>query len=209
MELNFVCELFALCHCSSFKAQGSRLKAQDSRLKSQGNASLSNSAAFVQKAQVIWSCARTVAKQPVLRINTMIRKINMSQLIWDYRSVFVVAASAILEGERDYSEQTLATPTLQRMRFLHRVVNMLLASVKVQCVKVRFLVKSNTVVYTITRITFAHNSKTKCLYFCVLWRPGSHSTTLRVWPRQNNELWIIRFCCHAQMWLWWAYEAHV
>jgi hypothetical protein len=36
---------------------------------------------------------------------------------------------------------------------------MFLVSVKVQCVNMRVFVKSTKAVYTITRITFAHNSK--------------------------------------------------
>ena len=46
------------------------------------------------------------------------------------------------------------------------------------------------------------------MHFGVLSRPGSYSTKLRVWPRQNNDFWIMRFCCHAQMCLWW-HKAHV
>ena len=56
------------------------------------------------------------------------------------RLVFVGGASAILEEERDYSEQTLATPTLQRTHVLRGVVNLVLVWVNVQCVKVRLLV---------------------------------------------------------------------
>ena len=89
----------------------------------------------------------------------MIRNINRSQSILNYRSVFVVGASAIPEGEQDYSEQTLATPTRQRMHFLRGVINMVLVGVNVQCVKVRFLGKSRKDVYAITRITFARNSQ--------------------------------------------------
>ena len=36
--------------------------------------------------------------------------------------MFVIAASRILEGERDSGEQTLATPTLQRSHVLRGVV---------------------------------------------------------------------------------------
>ena len=68
-------------------------------------------------------------------------------------------SSAIFDGQRDYSEQTLATPAFQRMSAFRGVVNMVLVSVKVQCVIMRFLVKSTTASYTITRITFAHNSQ--------------------------------------------------
>ena len=74
----------------------------------------------------------------MLRINTMIRNIHRSQYILNYRLVFVICASEILEGERDYNEQTLATPTFQRMHFLRGVVNMVLVIVKVQCVEIRF-----------------------------------------------------------------------
>ena len=109
--------------------------------------------------QLICACARILAKQPVLRINTMIRNINRSQSIFNSRLVFVIGARAIFEGQRDYSEQTLATPTLQRMHFLRGVVNMVLVHIKVQCVKVRFFMKSRKDVYTITRITFAHNNQ--------------------------------------------------
>ena len=61
-------------------------------------------------------------------------KHNRSQSILNDRLAFVIGASAILEGERDYSEQTLATPTLLRMHFLRGVVNVVLVVVKVQCV---------------------------------------------------------------------------
>ena len=46
----------------------------------------------------------------------------------NYRLVFVASTGAILEGERDYSEQTLATPTLQRMHVLRGDVNMVLVN---------------------------------------------------------------------------------
>ena len=49
--------------------------------------------------------------------------------------MFVKAVSTIREGERDYGEQTLATPTLQRSHVLRGVVHMFLVQVKVQCVK--------------------------------------------------------------------------
>ena len=68
----------------------------------------------------------------------MIQKIDIRVLIFDSRLVFVVAASTILEGERDYGEQTLATPTLQRSHVLRGVVHMVLVKVKVQGVKSMF-----------------------------------------------------------------------
>ena len=75
---------------------------------------------------------------PVLIINTVIQQTNISQFIFNDRSVFVVAASALREGERDYSEQTLATPTLQISHFLRGVVNLVLVRVKVQGVNICF-----------------------------------------------------------------------
>ena len=68
----------------------------------------------------------------------MIQKTHISHSSSNSRSVFVVAASAILEGERDYSEQTLATPTLQRSHVLRGVVDMCLVSVKEQGAKRSF-----------------------------------------------------------------------
>ena len=56
---------------------------------------------------------------------------------------------------------------------------------------------------------FRTTDKSHILYFVVLWGPGSHSTQVRVWPRQNNDLWIMRFLLHAQMCLWWVSKAHV
>ena len=55
--------------------------------------------------------------------------------MFNFRSVFVAAVSRILEGERDYGDQTLATPTLQRSHILRGVVNMVLVTVKVQGTK--------------------------------------------------------------------------
>ena len=81
----------------------------------------------------------TLAKQPVLRSKTRIQKINISQFNVKSRSVFVTAVGAILEGERDYSEQILATPTLQRSHVLGGVVNIVLVSLKVRGVESRFV----------------------------------------------------------------------
>ena len=81
----------------------------------------------------------TLAKQPVLIINTMIQHISISESIFHYRLVFVIAVSTILEGERDYGEQALATPALQRSHFLRGVVNMVLVHAKVQCAKNKFV----------------------------------------------------------------------
>ena len=36
-------------------------------------------------------------------------------------------------------------------------------------------------------------NNTYIMYFIVLWRPASHSTKLRAWRRQNNDLWIVMF----------------
>ena len=56
----------------------------------------------------------------------MIQHIDISMLIIDSRLVSVEAARTVLEGERDYGEQALATPTLQRSHVLRGVVHMLL-----------------------------------------------------------------------------------
>ena len=47
-------------------------------------------------------------------------------------------SGAILDGERDYSKQTLATLAFRRMSVFRGVVNMVLVSVTVQCVNMRF-----------------------------------------------------------------------
>ena len=63
------------------------------------------------------------------------QNINISELVFDSRSVFVIAVSTVLEGERDYGKQTLATPILQILHVLRGVVNMVLVIVNVQGVK--------------------------------------------------------------------------
>ena len=49
--------------------------------------------------------------------------------------MFVLTVSRILEGKRGYGEQTLATPTLQRLHFLRGVLISVLVRVKVQGAK--------------------------------------------------------------------------
>ena len=107
--------------------------------------------------------------------------------------MLIIAARWILEGEQDYDDQTLATPTLQRVHVYRRVVYVVLVTVKLQWVKSQFLMKGRQVVYPITRIAFAHTRKSHILYFVVLWGPGSDSTKSRVWPRESNYLWIMFF----------------
>ena len=64
------------------------------------------------------------------------------------------------------------------MRVLLGVVNMVLVSVKVQCAKVCFLVRSRQVVYTITRITLAHIQEIPVFVFdCLV---GSRIAFLRL-----------------------------
>ena len=55
--------------------------------------------------------------------------------MFNYRSVCVEAAPRILEGERDYDEQTSAAPTLQRTHVLRGVVIHVFLRVKLQVVK--------------------------------------------------------------------------
>ena len=60
-----------------------------------------------------------------------------------------------------------------------------------------------------TRVTCAHINKISysvCLCFV---NTKSNSTELRGWFRQNNDLWIMRYCGHAHMCPWWIYEEHV
>ena len=123
--------------------------------------------------------------------------------------MFIIAARWILEGERDYGDQTLATPTLQRVHVFRGVVYVVLVSVKLQWVKSEFLVKSRTVVYPITRIAFAHTRQISysVLRCFVRARIGFHniqSLALRKQLLVNNEV-----LCNAQMCLWWMYKAHV
>ena len=58
--------------------------------------------------------------------------------------MFVTAVIRNLEGERDYGEHTLATPTLQRLHVLCGRVNIVLARVKVQGAKSMFLKEKQT-----------------------------------------------------------------
>ena len=84
----------------------------------------------------------------------------------NYHSVFVVAVITLLEGDRDYDEQTLASPMFQILSFLRGVVNIVLVSFKKRKVrKYSLFAKDRKVVYTYTRSLFAHNPKTKILYF--------------------------------------------
>ena len=69
----------------------------------------------------------------------MMEHISISEFIFNSRFVFVIAAGRIPQGERDYSEHTLATPTLQRSHCLRGVVNMVLVRVKVDGAKSMFL----------------------------------------------------------------------
>ena len=74
----------------------------------------------------------------------------------------MIRASAILEGERNFSEQTLSTPTLQRSHFLRGVVNVFFVCVKAQGVKVVSLRKIEQLLIraqeTYLRTTHKHNS---------------------------------------------------
>ena len=124
--------------------------------------------------------------------------------------MFIIAARWILEGERDYGDQTLATPTLQRAHVFRGVVHVVLVSVKVQCVKSEFcLWQAEKSFIPSPEPHLRTTNKSLVLLSVVFWWPGSHSTKLRVWPRQNNDLWIVRFFCYAQMCLWWWHKAHV
>ena len=116
-------------------------KDQNSRLKPQGCGLLAVSHRW---ANVCFFVRRTLAKQFALRINPMIQKTSMCGLIFNSCSVFIVAARSILEAERFYGEQTLASPTLQRSHLFCGVVFMLFVRVKVQGVKSKFLNEKQT-----------------------------------------------------------------
>ena len=86
----------------------------------------------------------------MFRINTVMPKTDISVFIVYSRLVFVIAVSKIIEGERGYGQQTLATFTFLRSHFRRGVVNMALMNVKVQGVK---------------SMLFSENTKS-CLYVC-------------------------------------------
>ena len=92
-----------------------------------------------------------------------------SELVFLSRSVFVVAVSTILEGERDYGEQTLATPIFQILHFLRGVVNFVLVNVEVQGVKsMCFSERQKSGLYIHQKHIFAQQTKTNMLYSIVL-----------------------------------------
>ena len=84
--------------------------------------------------------------------------------------MFIVAARRFLEGERDYGEQALATPTLQRLHVLRGVVHLVLVVVQVQGVKrMFFFVKIRQAVYTITKSIIAHTREiTYVVFHCLV-----------------------------------------
>ena len=117
---------------------------------------------------MIFACARSLAEQPVFIINTMMQNTDISELVFNSRSVFVVVGT-ILEGERDYGEQTLATPTLQRLHFLRGVANMILVSVKVQGVKSTFCWLKTQQLFIHSPEAHLHTTnKSQIVYFIVL-----------------------------------------
>ena len=83
--------------------------------------------------------------------------------------MFVVTAIAILEGERDYSEQTLATLKLQRSHFLRGVATIVAVSVKMECVKnVCFYRKPEKPFMPSQETHLRTTDNTQILYFVVL-----------------------------------------
>ena len=78
--------------------------------------------------------------------------------------MFVVAVSAILEGERGYHEQTLATPILQTLHVLRGVVNMFLVNVKVQGVTSFLNERQTSGLYMHQKLIRAQPNK---LRFCI------------------------------------------
>ena len=51
--------------------------------------------------------------------------------------------------------------------------------------------------------------KIQILYFIVLWGPGSHSMKVSVWLWHNKYLWIMLLLPCSNVFVWWAYKAHV
>ena len=92
--------------------------------------------------------------------HTMIQQTSISEITFNSRSVFVIAVGRILEGERDYREQTVATLTFQRLHVLRGVVIMVLVSVKLQVVESMVFSEKQKYLRTI--------KTTRILYFIVL-----------------------------------------
>ena len=62
----------------------------------------------------------------------MIQKTDISVLVFDSHLVFVIVVINKINGERDYSQQSLATCTVLRSCFRRGVVHIVLMFVKVQ-----------------------------------------------------------------------------
>ena len=119
------------------------------------------------KTRLIFACARRLAKQPVFIISTMIQKLDVSELVFNSRSVFAVAVSTILEGERDYDEQALATPMFQILCFLRGVANMVLVYFKnAMCEKCVFSNRQKSCLYMHQKPICAQPKKNSISLFC-------------------------------------------
>ena len=149
-----------------FKAQGwsSRLEAQGWRLKTQGCGLLAvrhrraNVCFWLENSTDLRACedlGKATGSQNQHHDTKDSHKLDYLR----HRSVYIVAARRILEGEQDYGDQTLATPTLPRLYFLRGLVHPVLVSVKVQCEKSECIVQRRKVVYTKPRSTLAHNKQ--------------------------------------------------
>ena len=124
----------------------------------------------------------------------MMRKTSVSEFIFYYRSVFVLAVGRILEGERDCGEQALSTPTLQRSHILRGVVNVFFVCVKAQGVKVVSLRKIEQLLIRARETHLRTSQAFQMLYFIVWFWPGSYSLKVSVWPPLNNEMQLFSCC---------------
>ena len=143
--------------------------------------------------------------QQVLRINTMIQHIRIC-LCWNFRSVFVIPVSTILEGERD------------RLHFVLGIVNMVLVSITREVWKVVLLVEDRTVAYTLTSSLFAHNQENSdsvfhcCVRARIAFNKSKRLASTEQW-HANNEVFlpcanvsvvsIYRTCVSFHIFHWW------
>ena len=121
----------------------------------------------------------------------------------------IAAASRILEGERYYGEQTLATRTLQRLQFLRGVVNMVIVCVKVQGAKSNcFSEILNSCLWIRQKLICAKQKQTDSVFhYFVMTRIAFHKSkrlpSTEQWHANNKVFGDAPMC-----W-WWAYKTHV
>ena len=101
-------------------------------------------------------------------------------------SVFAVVVDKTLEGERDYDEHTLATPTFQRSHFRIGVVNMGLLSVKVQGAKsMLFIGRQNMCLYAPQKHNCAQQKTTVSVFHCLVMARIAFKKSKRLAPTKQ------------------------